>query len=384
MPDPIDFDRDVESDDDDDVVIKDYDIISSPNDFNVLSYFAFLERGKIKLPEFQRHYVWDIKRASKLIESLIIGLPIPQIFLYESGSNEYLIIDGQQRLMTVYYFMKGRFPKRDSRGKIRKIIQANSKISDAEFDDASLFMPFRLSFNDNSEANKLSGFTYQSLGQHKESFELRTIRSILVKQVRPDGDNSAVFELFNRLNTGGINLSVQEIRMSMYHSEFMSDLVKCNDNIHWRTILGGQADQRQRDVEILLRMTALAFRIDQFSRPLSKFLNHFANDAKKNVVSLGKIQGILNNFFEIAVGIDRGHYLDDSVKRFSVTLLESIFYASSHEAVRSNDPSLVKNFTHAEVESIKSDVDFHKFFSGKTTDSDRLKGRMSTALKYIV
>ncbi|WP_270094654.1 DUF262 domain-containing protein, partial [Escherichia coli] len=78
-------------------------LTTTPNDFNIITIISFIKSKVFKIPNFQRHYVWDIKRASKLIESLLIGLPIPQIFLYEQDKNEFLVIDGQQRLMTLYY-----------------------------------------------------------------------------------------------------------------------------------------------------------------------------------------------------------------------------------------------------------------------------------------
>ena len=58
-------------------------------------------------------YVWDIGKASKLIESLILGLPVPELFFYSEGdeNSTYKIIDGQQRLLSIYFFLKGRFPK---------------------------------------------------------------------------------------------------------------------------------------------------------------------------------------------------------------------------------------------------------------------------------
>src|SRR5512142_3145569 len=86
--------------------ISEYDLTSSPNDFNIITIFNFIESGAVKIPAFQRNYVWDIKRASKLIESIIIGLPVPQIFLYEEARNSFLVMDGQQRLMSIYYFIK--------------------------------------------------------------------------------------------------------------------------------------------------------------------------------------------------------------------------------------------------------------------------------------
>jgi uncharacterized protein with ParB-like and HNH nuclease domain len=106
---------------DEDAQIEEYDLTSSPNDFNVKTIYDFIDSGAVKIPGFQRNYVWDIKRASKLIESLIIGLPVPQVFLYEEGRNSFLVIDGQQRLMTIYYFVRQRFPRREKRAEIRRI-----------------------------------------------------------------------------------------------------------------------------------------------------------------------------------------------------------------------------------------------------------------------
>ena len=98
-------------DDDNDVGVSftEYDISASPNDFNISTLFDFISSGIVKIPGFQRNYVWDIKRASKLIESILIGIPIPQIFLFEEAKNRFLVIDGQQRYMTIFYFKQKRF-----------------------------------------------------------------------------------------------------------------------------------------------------------------------------------------------------------------------------------------------------------------------------------
>jgi uncharacterized protein with ParB-like and HNH nuclease domain len=85
--------------------IIEYDISAAPNDFNILTIYSFLESGAVRIPGFQRNFVWDIGRSSKLIESLILGLPVPQVFLYEVERNKFLVIDGQQRLMSIYYFI---------------------------------------------------------------------------------------------------------------------------------------------------------------------------------------------------------------------------------------------------------------------------------------
>ena len=79
----------------DDIQVEEYDITATPNDFNVITIYNFIESGAVRIPGFQRNFVWDIGRASKLIESLILGLPVPQLFLYEESRNKFLVIDGQ-------------------------------------------------------------------------------------------------------------------------------------------------------------------------------------------------------------------------------------------------------------------------------------------------
>ena len=76
---------DEEAEQPDDFQIDEYDITAAPNDFNVLTLYSFIESGAVKIPGFQRNYVWDLSRASKLIESLILGLPL-------SMSASYLLV----------------------------------------------------------------------------------------------------------------------------------------------------------------------------------------------------------------------------------------------------------------------------------------------------
>src|SRR4030095_4554142 len=120
--------EDYSEDEESDLEIDEYDLTSTPNDFNVATIFNFIESGSVKIPGFQRNYVWDIGRASKLIESLMLGLPVPQLFLYEESRNTFLVIDGQQRLMSIYYFMKQRFPRTEKRVELRSVFDKHGKI----------------------------------------------------------------------------------------------------------------------------------------------------------------------------------------------------------------------------------------------------------------
>ena len=140
-----------------DISFTEYDISTSPNDFNIKTLFDFIGSGVVKIPGFQRNYVWDIKRASKLIESLLIGIPIPQIFLYEEAKNRFIVIDGQQRYMTLYYFMKKRFPRNEKRLELRVIFDRNKGIPDAILNDNDYFTDFNLKLS-TSQPNQVNKF----------------------------------------------------------------------------------------------------------------------------------------------------------------------------------------------------------------------------------
>jgi len=171
----------------DDFPIKEYDITASPNDFNTSTMFSFIESGAVKIPGFQRNYVWDIKRASKLIESMIIGLPIPQIFLYEEARNKFLVIDGQQRLMSIYYFIKKRFPRKEKRFELRRIFDEKGTIPEDVLHDDAHFVKFNLQLTERlpNRPNQLNKLNYGTLGELKTTFDLRTVRNIIIKQNAP-------------------------------------------------------------------------------------------------------------------------------------------------------------------------------------------------------
>lgn len=265
----------------DDVEVDEFDIVSSPNDWNFSTIVDFIDAGAIKIPAFQRNYVWDIKRASKLIESLLLGLPVPQVFLYERRRNDFIVIDGQQRLLTLYFYKKGRFPRPRTRGALRPAL-TDGRLDQELLDSDDLFAPFKLSLP--SRPGRLKSRyhqkTYLGLGEDRTGLDLRTLRNVVVKQTHPEGD-SAVFEIFNRLNTGGVNLSPQEIRASLYNSELIRRVLDFNRSEDWRHIVGRpEPDPRMKDSEFLLRGLAIARGIDTFSGSLTNFVNAFCEQAR--------------------------------------------------------------------------------------------------------
>ena len=109
--------------------ITDEDVIYQINtfgaDYTIDGLVKRFDRGDIFRPTFQRNYVWTLAQASRFIESILLGLPIPSIFLYrEESTQKHLIVDGLQRLTTLHSFSKGRFLHNDRVFKLRDVKQA--------------------------------------------------------------------------------------------------------------------------------------------------------------------------------------------------------------------------------------------------------------------
>ena len=147
------------------MTVGEYDIVAVPSDFNVMTLNQLVDNGWVRIPGFQRHFVWDLTRASKLIESLILGLPVPQLFLYEQNRDRSFLIDGQQRLMSIYYFRQQRFPRKERRADLRRIFDENGKIPEAVLHDDKYFQDFKLRLPETlpGQRNKLTGLGYETL-----------------------------------------------------------------------------------------------------------------------------------------------------------------------------------------------------------------------------
>jgi hypothetical protein len=229
-----------------------YDIATYPSDNTLDSLSQMSARGDIVIPEYQRKYVWSIKQASLLVESFLLGLPVPPLFLYVNDENKYEVIDGQQRLTSMLYYLEGYFGGLDSKGK--RVVFKLSGLSEKS--------PFK---------NK----TFEELEEkHQRKLRSSVLRAINVKQLNPTENNTSVFHIFERLNTGGTTLRPQEIRNAVFRGNIVSALQQLNNHPLWRTILGEKSnDKFQGDVELILRLYSLYRKWDGYEKPMKEYLN---------------------------------------------------------------------------------------------------------------
>jgi hypothetical protein len=377
-----DFNESELAEDDVSSQIDEYDIVSSPNDFNTLTINSFIEEGAIKIPPFQRNYVWDRRRASKLIESLILGLPVPQVFLYEEDRNNFLVIDGQQRLLTVFFFAKQRFPKKEKRSILREFFNTDGGISASLLDNDEYFEDFKLSLPSlpGQKKNKFSGLKYGTLGDFKRQFDLRTIRNIIVKQISPEEDDSSMFEMFNRLNTGGVNLNPQEIRASLYHSHFFEAVFKLNQHPKWREILGSpDPDSRMKDIEVVLRTLALRRGTTGYSGSMTAFVNRFCKSAKRfKSEEIAKTVAEWDWFMEISADCTKESFR--VTNRFSPLLFEAVYGA----ALSLRDEGVeIERIEPKLVQAIGRDERFSRWAQEGSTKTSNVLGRQTATREML-
>ena len=311
---------------------------------------------------------------------------MPQIFLYEEERNSFLVIDGQQRLMSLYYFIKQRFPKKEKRIDLRRIFDEHGKIPDEVLQDDNYFSKFALQLPEQlpKHPNRLGKLNYSTLGDYKTTFDLRTIRNIIIKQTSPPDDDTSIYEIFNRLNSGGMNLKPQEIRTSLYHSSFYDLLYRLNAETAWRKLLGiTELDLHMKDVEVLLRGFAMLIDGAQYSPSMVKFLNNFSRKSKKMSEEQNKyLEGIFHSFLTSCGSIGERPFHGRKTNKFNISLFEAVFAADCRQAFERRDTD-IGPINAAGFENLKDDPSFAKASLEKTTSTSNVKNRLDLAKKFL-
>lgn len=184
--------------------------------------------GDIFIPDFQRGYIWNKRQADTFIESLLLGLPVPGIFLStDAETQRRFVIDGGQRLRTIKSFVDGSFKGSD------KYVLGRAVHAD------------------------FAGKGYVDLLQNdRRRFDDSVIHATIVSQNEPRENNRSLFYLFERLNTGGTPATAHEVRRSLWGGGLNELLYILADNAHWRTVYGPPS-ARMKDQELILRFLAL-------------------------------------------------------------------------------------------------------------------------------
>ncbi|ORO78294.1 DUF262 domain-containing protein [Streptococcus oralis] len=279
-------------------VLDGFDIkVSTENrSFNELA--DMFQEKDIDIPDVQRKFVWDTHKCSKLIESILMGLPIPPLFFMDKGKNKYEVIDGLQRLTAISNFILG-----NNWGSITNNVQRNR--------------PAKLSSNvDSSIANK----KFEDLTpEQQKKIKRATVTVIDFRQIVPDNDR-AKYLIFERINTGSELLNAMQIRKALAYGRLISSLYdEANKSDVLKQLFSRQHINKDRHVEFLLG----AFVTYQILK------KQFSSDSQYQ-------KYILNDFCEINKDSDIDHSF---VEKFNEKLAILLKLFGPHDIFKKVDSS---------------------------------------------
>jgi hypothetical protein len=248
-------------------------VSSQPNDWNISSLRDKYERGLIDLqPHYQREYVWELKPElpSRLIESILLAIPVPPIYFGKMQGGRLEVIDGQQRLTTLIKFVRNEFHLQ----KLQRLGSLNGK----HFRDLS------------------------------EEYQAKLLDALIRSVVIDAGNNQTLrYEVFERLNRGAMGLNEQELRNCVYRGPFCDILSVLESDDIWRRIRGtDKPDPRFVEREMILRLFAFANRLNDYRGKLKSFLNDY--------IYRGKLKSFLNDY--MGKYAPRGDDIESQAKMF--------------------------------------------------------------------
>jgi hypothetical protein len=223
---------------------KQRDIVTSVVDYNLATLAGLVANHRIDLsPRYQRRHRWNAARQSKLIESFLMNVPVPPVFLNEDNYGRYSVIDGKQRLFAINEFLRG-----------------------------------RLRLTGLHVFHEINGKTFDDLpGDLQAVIETRgVLRAVIVLR---QSSSDIKFEVFQRLNTGGVRLNPQEIRNSTYPGTLNNVILDLSENADFRRLLRVKDERtsaivrEMRDAELVLRYFTFSATWETFSSGMMRHMD---------------------------------------------------------------------------------------------------------------
>ena len=346
------------------------DLVVYSRDWTIATIISQIEQKNIDLnPKFQRRNAWDDTRRSKLIESLVAGLPVPEIVLAEDPKQRkaFLVIDGKQRLLTIAGFvdptvnywdkpeLKGLKLRADLNEKTFEQIKSDSSLSD----------------------------------EHRE-FMNADVRCTIISNFKSD---DALYDIFYRLNTGSVPLSTQELRQVLHKGPFADYLIQATNQlqpIHEVLGLTGP-DNRLKDAEILLRFIAIVLFGSKYHGNLKKFLDDVMGVVTKDWVqcrpavekTAGELNAAIANLSQVLGMKYVGRKFVDGAweSRFNRVLFEVEAYY--FRLVPASKLDAGKKKFVAGLQKLFEDSEFRSSVESTTKTNDRYELRYSRFQKLV-
>nr|CDQ34863.1 hypothetical protein BN993_04330 [Virgibacillus halodenitrificans] len=260
-------------------------------DITVRQVCDMMSEGMIDIaPEYQRHFVWDEERQSELIESIFLGIPVPSLYMATNRDASWEVIDGLQRLTTIINY-----------------IGDDSLISIANKEKGG-----KLKLRSLEKLSALNGSVYEELPKSLQvMFQTRPIK---ITVLNDRSDFGVRYDLFERLNTGGVTLHPQEIRNCVYLGEFNDFIKDCAENEDFRAVVKTTKNSERIGSyeELVLKFFCYFERRDEFVHSVKDFLNDYMEDKTNNFKNKSALKKLYEETFSelrrcLPDGIVRGN-----------------------------------------------------------------------------
>lgn len=321
-------------------------------DVTVRELVRMVESNEIdRAPEYQRKFRWDEERESRLIESVLLGLPVPTIFMATNKDGTWELVDGLQRVSSLVHFA----------GQEEKLGSNIGKLNSLRLKGLEKLTAF-------------NGLTFEEL---PESIKLHFYkRALRVTSLSDKSDQSVRFDTFERLNTGGIALSAQEIRACVYQgalSEFLEAAASSEKLASLIKLQKGRQDDGTLE-EFVLKVFAYADGQSDFDGRVTHFLNGYAKN-NQSADKVGKIKVEFDSLLRKLGKVQDGPILKDNYSVTPLNLAEAVFIGAlkAQRARRKFDPQ----------EGWLKDVKLLSFSTRGTNTRASLDGRISRAYELI-
>lgn len=349
------------------------DLVVYSRDWTVATILDQIEQNNIDLtPSFQRRNAWNNDKRSKLIESILLGYPIPEIVLAEDKArrNSFIVIDGKQRLLTIAGYKDNEKYKYWDNKSVPKTRGLNSRYN---------------------------GKTYKDIESDAELFRLFQNSALRCTVISNYHSENSLYDIFYRLNAGSAQLSSQELRQALNKGGFSDFLIQVtNESSALRDVMNiSEPDKRLRDVEVLLRcMSFLEYASDykgnllQFLDDRTKIFNRRWNKEadyiqclKERVFgAIEKLICVFGNPKDVARKYKNGE-LNRSFNRVLLEVL--VFFFDQIDSEKLTDDNN-KNFKEAYRSLFDKDSDFRTGIDGSTKNLENYKTRYSRIRDLVV
>lgn len=260
------------------------------------------------IPKYQRKFRWKPEQVHELARSLVKGYPIPPIYAYRNLDGQLEILDGQQRVMSLFFYYIGKLidSKKYSAVDYRKMNVVN--LSYREVLEKNYDLVDMITYLEDDKSNSKTDISYHALPMElKRKVDYTTITVIELRWDSMENRITDIQKIFENLNSKGTQLSQQEVRNGVYNCSFYDMLRTINDeNGDWKRIRGRESD-KEEDMEMLLRLCTVEknvkykkneFVIDNYHSNYSDWMDNFSeNSVKMSEAEIEHYKSVLEDFF---------------------------------------------------------------------------------------